>query len=349
MSEYFNIRFGDKLLRLVALLALLLVAAGMLTSCSSDDEHIPEVSEPQVVFLFSPGGLGDMSYNDGILRGLQQFKKDNPTTDVFMSSPQSLAEAERIFSDWLDRPVGNIPVLFVLGSSDYLPMAEKLLATKSLTDNKYLLLFETNRDFGDPHISTFRISMYGASYLAGCCASQLDGGRSLVVLGNNNDAIIQVARDGFVAGHGDGCDVEALADDWTGYVQATETYHRMEQWSDNYGFIFPVAGGSNAGIYRYSREFDDCPYLAGMDTDQSSLSNRITGSVIKRIDLLVYEYLSQWQKTYTLPEANTYGLESSYADWLLADRYKAELQQIVNRARQQAIASEKQYYETAAH
>ena len=86
-----------------------------------------------------------------------------------------------------------------------------------------------------------------------------------------------------------------------------------------------------------------------MDTDQSSLSNRITGSVIKRIDLLVYEYLSQWQKTYTLPEANTYGLESSYADWLLADRYKAELQQIVNRARQQAIASEKQYYETAAH
>ena len=74
--------------------------------------------------------------------------------------------------------------------------------------------------------------------------------------------------------------MEYLADDWTGYVSASLAYRKMSDWAVDYDFIFPVAGGSNAGIYRYSREFEVSPYLAGMDIDQSSLSNRITGSVI---------------------------------------------------------------------
>ncbi len=119
----------------------------------------------------------------------------------------------------------------------------------------------------------------------------------------------------------------------------------MSDWSKEYGYIFPVAGGSNAGIYRYSRENEDSPFLAGMDIDQSGLSNKITGSVIKKIDRLIFKYLMEWSTTGTMPESQLYGLESGYADWKLSPIYKAEYKDIMEQARQQAITKEQEYYE----
>lgn len=323
-----------------------LAAVMALTGCRSDEPEA-ETPSPQVVFLFSPGGLGDMSYNDCILEGVQQFRMAHRETDVFAYSPQSLEEAERIFSDWLKRPESNIPVLFVLASSDYEPIAEKYLSEYSLTRNKSLLLFESQKEFADSRVHTFQISMYGASYLAGATASLCNGGKdALVLLANPSDCPIAIAKDGFLAGYGRGCDVEYMADDWTGYVQAAKTYQRMSEWSRKYGFIFPVAGGSNAGIYRYSREHADSPYLAGMDTDQSGLSDKITGSVIKNIDRLILEYLTEWVTTGTMPDSRLYGLESGYADWLLAPAYAGRYSDAVSLLRQTAIDKEKEYFAT---
>ena len=304
----------------------------------------------QIVFLFSPGGLGDMSYNDCILEGVQRFKMEHPHTDVYLYSPKTLGEAEKIFSDWLERPESDIPVLFALASSDYEPMAEKHLAEHNLTSNKSILLFESQKHYDDSNIHTFQLSMYGASYLAGIVARECSGDKkSLIVLANNSDKPIGIAGSGFIDGYGEPCDVEFLADDWTGYVSAALAYQRMSDWSDRYGFIFPVAGGSNSGIYRYSREFDASPFLAGMDIDQSSLSNKITGSVIKHIDRLVYEYLSDWALSGSMPENQLYGLESGYVEWQFSPAHKDLLSMSVDGKRQEAIAKEKEYYETDNH
>ena len=98
-------------------LVMLMLMALAFTSCSDSSEpDSPEVT-PQIIFLFSPGGLGDMSYNDCILEGVQRFKKANPDVDVFIYSPSTIEEAERIFSDWMKRPGSNIPVVFTLASS----------------------------------------------------------------------------------------------------------------------------------------------------------------------------------------------------------------------------------------
>lgn len=322
------------------------LATGALSSCNHVDELEPESPAPQIVFLFSPGGLGDMSYNDCILEGVQKFKMENADIDIYIYSPESLQEAERIFADWLERPQSSIPVLFVLGSSDYEPMAELHLAEHDLTSNKSILLFESRKQYKDENIHTFQISMFGASYLAGVCARQSSEAAPLVLLANNTDSPIHIAKDGFVAGYGSGCDVEYLADDWTGYVSASLAYRKMSDWAVDYDFIFPVAGGSNAGIYRYSREFEVSPYLAGMDIDQSSLSNRITGSVIKHIDQLIYKYLTEWVVTGSMPENQLYGLESGYTDWMVAPRYEAVFNSLVIDNRQAAINMENEYYET---
>lgn len=323
------------------------LVTGTLSSCNHADELEPVSPVPQIVFLFSPSGLGDMSYNDCILEGVQKFKMEHKEIDIYIYSPESLPEAEKIFSDWLKQPESDIPVLFVLGSSDYEPMVEKHLTQHDLTPNKSLLLFESRKQYDDKQIHTFQISMFGASYLAGAVARQCTEDRKpLVLLANPSDSPINIAKDGFVAGYGSDCDVEYLADDWTGYVSASLAYRKMSDWAVDYNFIFPVAGGSNTGIYRYSREFEDSPYLAGMDIDQSSLSNRITGSVIKHIDQLIYRYLTEWVATGIMPDNQLYGLESGYADWLVAPRYANDFNSLVNDMRQQAVIFEKEYYET---
>lgn len=336
------------LFRLFLCLLLPLVAAGA-TSCAGDGpEQEKEEVTPQIIFLFSPGGLGDMSYNDCILEGVQKFKKNNPQVDIFMSSPTSLEEAERIFTDWLKRPGSQIPVVFALASSDYEFLLDRYEGQYQLTPNKQILLFESLRRYADDKIHTFQISMYGASYLAGATARTCSGERkSLVLLGSSADGPIVSAMDGFLDGYGrrENCDVEYLSSDWSGFMMPTYTYRNMDRWAMEYGFIFPVAGGSNAGIYRYSREFADCPFLAGMDIDQSSLSNKITGSVIKRFDVVIEEYFTQWLRDGAMPPSQLYGLESGYVDWLLSPVYETEFRGLVDSLRDEASAKEKSYYE----
>lgn len=327
---------------------LLAATVPLAGACDRQDEPeaVEEYTVPQIVCLFSPGGLGDMSYNDCILSGVQQFKKANPQVDIFMSSPGSLEEAERIFTDWLRRPGSDIPVLFVLASSDYELLADRYLPEYELPDNKRLLLFETLKQYDNEKVYTFQVSMYGASYLAGVCAATLtDAKPPLVLMGSSTDEPTFAARDGFADGLGHDCDVEYLADDWSGYVMPVYTYRKMADWSSRYGFIFPVAGGSNTGIYRYSREFAECPFLAGMDVDQSAFSSKITGSVVKRFDRLVEEYFSEWLATGSMPSTQTYGLGSGYVDWEIAPRYREKLEHVAGLNRQRAILNEKEYYE----
>ena len=97
----------------------------MLFSCSSSNEQEAEtLPTPQLVFLFSPGGLGDMSYNDRILEGVQQFKMDYPQVDLYLYSPASLEEAEKIFSDWIQKPGQHTPALFTLAGYKNLYVCE---------------------------------------------------------------------------------------------------------------------------------------------------------------------------------------------------------------------------------
>lgn len=336
-----------KLFLFMALTCLVVCVA----ACGQDadaDGSLQAPATPQVVFLFSPGGLGDMGYNDCILAGVQNFRKAHPDIDVFLSSPSTIEETERIFSDWMKRPGSDIPVVFVLASSDYEGLVERYLPDYPLADNKRILIFESVRRYEDPKITTFQISMYGASYLAGVTAGVCAGesSKSLVVLGSSSDAPIRAAKEGFEDGFPGRCDVQCLADDWSGFVMANAAYRNMSAWAGEYGFIFPVAGGSNAGIYRYTREFEDSsPFIAGMDVDQSSLSAKITGSVVKRFDILIGECFEHWLQTGYMPASQVYGLESGYVDWMLSPRYAPELSQVVSEARSEAIEWEKRYHE----
>lgn len=74
-------------------------------------------------------------------------------------------------------------------------MAELYLAEHDLTPNKSILLFESRKQYKDENIHTFQISMFGASYLAGVCARKCSEMTPLVLLANNTDSPINIAKE----------------------------------------------------------------------------------------------------------------------------------------------------------
>lgn len=332
----------------VTLAALLMMMP--FSSCSDSEAPAQEV-RPQIEFLFSLDGIGDDGYNDCILSGVERVREIYADRcDFVMHMPQSNEEAEKIFKDWLERQESDAPSLCVLASSDYSIMVAKYLGDKKLPANKRLLVFEDDPDVL-PSATTFTISSFGASFLCGVAAARSVRGKALVVLSNPNEAPVESFRAGFQSGfeysgrNADDIDVAYMADDWHGYVMAEEAYQNMQEWSERYDYIFPVAGGTNLGIYRYTRENPDSPLICGIDVDQSHLSPNINGCVLKHIDMAVEEHLSRWLETGELPESRVYGLEDGYSEWLASSGFENPLLIDFKQILKEAIRQEKIYYD----
>lgn len=320
-------------------------------SCGDDEgrETEPLTEQKLVIALFSPGGLGDRGYNDQILTGLQRVHINREDCAMLFSSPQSMDDAEKIFADWLDTPSSGMPCLFILASVEYEAMANRLLTERQgeFGENKSILLFETQQSSSFPAVYTFKIEMYGASYLAGITAAVMGKVTPMSLLGSASDREIRTASDGFADGYraltGNDADLDWLSEDWHGYTMSQEAYERMADLAARYDFIFPVAGGSNLGIYRYLRDHTDGPHVAGMDIDQSPFSNQIVGSVVKHIDRLVEDGVTAWLNAPTHEDAHwDFGLKSGYIDWQLSSRY-ADLLPVVEQHRKEAEEMEEAY------
>lgn len=322
----------------------LFVLITLLCGCSKDEPlgEEPDYTKRRVTVLFSPGGVGDMAYNDQILRGVKRVRKDKDFK-LLILSPSSVDEGERIFTDWLKKDVGETKSLFVLAGNEYEQMAVRHLSTGNYT-GKEVLLFET-RTKDIPQAYTFSITMYGACYLAGGVAT-LFTDRAAVLCANSSDKPVAEGGEGFAKGFTENGGVEAplfyLSDTWQGYAMPAEAYKKTAELSPQYRYIFPIAGGSNMGVYRYAREYPYGFYTAGMDVDQSHLSTQITCSVVKHIDRLIVDYLTQWLSGESLPKNKVYGMQSGYIDVELSTHYKEACQSKLDELRDKAIKREEE-------
>ena len=290
------------------LLALLAVACS-----SSDDEELIEDARQEITVVFSPNGLGDQGYNDLILRGVQQFAVHNSDVSMQFCMPVDLAGGEQRVREWLDAAVNEEGKrLLVLASNDYSDICREILKDVRIdTLNNVVILFE-NEGLQDLPVHTFDLSMYGASFLAGVAL-----GEFLRDIYESNDAEfspaeipvlimeayegagqIGAAADGFIDGYKEAEGVAPqvsfayLAEDWSGYSMADNVYAQLSEWHNQYEFIYPLAGGSNEGVYRFLREYNWSFISAGMDVDKQNEGDVILGSLLKHIDNIVFDLLN---------------------------------------------------------
>lgn len=333
------------------LLNLILLAVCCLHGCADDGfSDRPDVNgsgrPDEIIVIFTPNGLGDMGYNDLILQGLQGVYKNHTDIQMFFNAPRDMAQAENIFHDWIMRPTAGRS-LCVLATSDFEDLVTSYFQSFStLPEGKEILLFESDNP-GNLPINTFRLNFYGVSFLTGICAASVSDGVGLAVGGSSADASIRSAFDGFADGYvqmgGTVPDVTFLSDSFDGYAMPDKAYRGMAEWSCNYDFIYPVAGGSNLGIYKYLRDYPVPVHTAGIDVDQAYLCNKIIGSSVKHLDRLLAFYLNLWLAGTPMPSEACYGLESGFVDFMVAPAFRASLGPDVEDFRQIAIEKENAY------
>ena len=261
------------------------------TACSNDGGTEKDPSDQfHVDILFSTSGLGDSGYNDAILYGIQQASMKHGFK-VNFHQPKTMEAGWECYQEWLNEPDDAVKKLFIFASNDY----EKQLRANhpSTKENRDILFFESDSPI--ENVGSFRLNMYGASYYIGKLAGSIVP-TAATLMANPYDTPITESEEGFRAGfcsesEPDNYDVFCLTDDkHKGYNMPDSAYRITYKIAQTHSFVWPLAGGSNIGVFQYTREYLPTLFTAGMDVD---MSGKVTNDDLLNIaEDLVMKYAS---------------------------------------------------------
>ena len=323
---------------------IMYISLCMSTSCQEERIYVTDQKQ-DVTVLFNSEGIGDRNYNDLILKGLQAVKNtDDININIYNSTSDKFAE--KIIRAWLIDESLEKPSLLILPSPQYEKIAEKVIHEENIHNkDKTILILGTSNNSKLP-IHYLNFSMYGESYIAGIAAAQYSN-KAMVLLGNDKDNIVNDAAYGFKKGYEEcnkKADIKILSNKNNGYTMSAEAYEKMHEWGKTHDLVYALAGGSNIGIFRYIRQYNDI-YAIGSFVDQSFYSQNIIGSTIIRIDEILSGHIIQWIRTKTIPKNSIYGLSSKYVEFIISPLYMDNLRNTVDNIKNKAIEEEIKYYE----
>lgn len=325
----------------VKLIAVLLFC---LSACTTDKIlETPDSPSRLVRVLFSPNGLGDLSFNDDILRGILHEKEHNNFRLEYLS-PVDMVEAEAVLCRWQEEDTDPELYYTIIAGSEFEKITRRTLPQKQR--HNYVMFDTPARDFT---ISTFRFCGYGVSFLAGITAYSLAKADTAAYIGGQQgEYFIEECYKGFRAGylHAGGKEVAAtyISPTSYGFAMPQRAYQMADSLFRLYPFIYVMAGSSNNGVYQYLREHPQVNgYTAGVDVDQAAYSDRIIGSMIKGIGTCVGSYIHRWTEREENPQYAEYDLRSGYTYFQVSESYKEELEEIVEKSFELAVIKEMEY------
>lgn len=329
----------------------------ILWSCGDDNSSEPVLAGYSrgghyALVVYSSAGIGDGGFEDNIYTGFVA-SADSLGYVLENLNPLDLNSAEesisRFFSETKDSPYEKR--LLVLAASEYLELLKKHSEWKQNKKNEILLL-DSAPDSLD--IYTRDISLYGASYMAGAAVAK-KGLKNVELAGANSKSnavnmAISGFRDGYKSSGGSNADslhALYLGDEENEGFDIDATYYLSHSYAQaNVDFVFPVIGGSNGGLFRYLRENpnEDLFLTCGMDTDQQHLSGKIAFSIVKRMDILVKDFMRDWAEDEDLPRKFLGTLETGLVDIVVAKNYSSWSDEF-EKVRSSAVKAEKKFLE----
>ena len=333
-----------RLFSITSRLCMLLATACCMVACHDDDDGLAQSKATHCVyFINSLNGPGDNGYNDIIMEEEMHFLKIHPEVEAHFMNPQSLESARlyilsTIWASALSSADNGQQQLIVMNGSDYSEIAREFGDIS--TTGAQVLLFEDEGANLPKGVSSFSIQRYGASYVAGRMVS---GAHALVLAARTGDPQLDDAVQGFLDGYGVAGAftpvVKYLADDLSGFddagramlicdsiVEAVVPPHvhaGAVDWSFPGLCIFPLAGGSNLGVYAYVNTLSSMWSVnaIGVDKDYCDITPNIPFSLVLPITGLLQMYLEQWVEGTPWPQKASYGLKDSYRHHFELSRY----------------------------
>ena len=172
---------------------------------------------------------------------------------------------------------------------------------------------------------------------------------ALIIAANPHDKQVKRAvdgyRDGYLAAGGNGCDVHYLSDDPDGGYRMPDEAYRYCMMSDvDYRYYFSVAGASNKGMYRFSRE--RYKLAVGMDDNMGFFSLMITMSVVKHMDRIVVDILGDLLARRNIPYHQTFTYSSGYEELVFSEGITSDRFLDISDIRNRIVEIEQSYEES---
>ena len=293
-----------------------------LTACGSEDEPGGEGtdggegdSDITIGLAYDVGGRGDQSFNDSAAAGADQaveefgFKlEEAEATDGEAESARE--ERLRTFAD-----AGVDPIIAV--GFAYAPSVAKV--APEYPDIHFALI--DSADATGENIANLLFAEEQGSFLVGAAAALESQAGNIGFVGGVNTPLIAKFEAGYIAGaQAVNPDVEVQSQylteppDFSGFGDPAKGKTTAEgMFQNGADVVYHAAGGSGGGVFEAAAEAGG--FAIGVDSDQyetadPSVQDVIITSMLKKVDVGVFEYLTEVNDG-TFPSGEvTYDLES---------------------------------------
>jgi basic membrane protein A len=298
-------------------LALLLLAVSLvLTGCAKKTAQQTaggSTGKPafKVGLVFDVGGRGDKSFNDAAYAGLDSAKK-SLGIDFEVNEPGEGGDRESALRQFAS---GNDDIIFGVGflfSDDVKTVAKDF-------PNKKFACIDMNVAPGEtlsPNVVALKFKEEEGSYLVGALAGLLSKTHVVGFLGGMQIPLIKKFEAGYRAGVSK---VSPQTKVLVKYAGATGQAFKdptkgkelgLAMYSDGADIVFHAAGSTGLGLFEAAKE--KSALAIGVDSDQTDVPGHVLTSMVKRVDVAVFETIKQTMNgQYPGGQARVYGLKEN--------------------------------------
>jgi basic membrane protein A len=280
----------------------------MLPGCQKGEreagEAAREAAQMKVGLVLSVGGLGDKSFNDSAYEGLKRAANDFGIKPIY-GQPEQMAEDEKYLRQYAAQGMDLVVAVGFL-------MKDALEQVSTEFPESRFAIIDAVVD--EPNVASLVFSEHEGSFLVGAIAGLTTETGTVGFIGGMDIPLIHK----FEVGYAEGAmhvrpDVEVLA----AYAgSGPEAFHdpvkgkslALSQFSRGADIIFQAAGSTGNGVIDAAVEKD--LYAIGVDANQNYMApGNVLTSMVKRVDVAVYEIIKEVVEGEFAGGLHVYGLE----------------------------------------
>ncbi len=282
--------------------------------------------------IYDLGGKFDKSFNEAAFNGAEKFKKESGIAyrDFEIQNDAQREQALRKFAE-----DGNNPIVMV--GFSWAPTLEKVSA--DFPDLQFAII-DTVVD--KPNVRSIVYKEHEGSYIVGLLAAMASKSKKVGFVGGMDIPLIRKFGCGYVGGAkaaGATDVIENMTGDtpaaWNDPTKGGEiAKSQIDQGAD---VVYAAAGGTGVGVLQAAA--DAGKLGIGVDSNQNGLQpGKVLTSMVKRVDVAVYNAFKDAQDGKFTPGLNNLGLKEDGVGYALDDNNKALITDEMKAAAEKAKA-----------
>ena len=329
-----------------------MAAALTLSACGSDDgteegtdSGDAPTSDVKVGMAYDVGGRGDQSFNDSAAAGLDQaveeFGMESQESEAEDGEAESAREERlRTFAD-----AGYNPIIAV----GFAYAASVAKVSEEYPDVNFAIIDDASVEADN--VASLVFAEEQGSFLVGAAAALKTETDQIGFVGGVETPLIQKFEAGYVAGaEAVNPDIEVdvtyltQVPDFSGFADPAKGKTAAQGMFDNGAdIVYHAAGGSGGGVFEAASESDNL--AIGVDSDQyntadPSVQDVILTSMLKNVNVAVYEYLSDVEAGDIPSGVTTYDLAVDGVGYSTSGGFVDDITDQLDEFKQQIIDGE---------